>query len=207
MDAGIGRVLAALRLAKLDSSTLVVFTSDNGGERFSDNWPFSGQKLDLLEGGIRVPQIARWKGKLPAGSVTEQVMISMDWLPTLLALSEGSADVGFPLDGMDLSGLMHGARRVMPRTLHWRMNYRNQAAIRAGNWKYLRIGESEFLFDLANDARERANRRKDEPARFAALKSQWESWNAQMLPLPPAVARSRDYDGSDLAGYYDAPPK
>ena len=135
-----------------------------------------------------MPQIARWKGELPAGSITDQVMITMDWLPTLLALGEGAADGGFPLDGMDLSALLRGARRVVPRTLYWRMNYRRQAAMRTGDWKYLRIGESEFLFDLANDARERANRRKDEPARFAALKSQWESWNAQMLPLPPSTA-------------------
>ncbi|HEU4779085.1 MAG TPA: sulfatase-like hydrolase/transferase [Steroidobacteraceae bacterium] len=205
MDTGIGRVLAALRATKLDRSTLVVFTSDNGGERFSDNWPLSGQKLDLLEGGIRVPQIVRWKGELPAGSVTDQVMVSMDWVPTLLTLGRGAADAGYPLDGIDLSALLQGARRVERRTLHWRMNYRNQAATRSGDWKYLRIGSSEFLFDLATDARERANRRKDEPERFAALKSQWESWNAQMLPLPTAPARY--FNGSDLAGYYDTPPQ
>jgi arylsulfatase A-like enzyme len=205
MDSGIGRVLAALRAARLDRSTLVIFTSDNGGERFSDNWPFSGQKLDLLEGGIRVPQIARWKGELSAGSVTGQVMITMDWLPTLLALGGGAADTGYPADGMDLSALMRGARPIASRTLYWRMHHRNQAAIRSGDWKYLRIGSSEFLFDLAGDQRERANRRKDEPARFSALKSQWESWNTQMLPLP-AVPR-RHYDGSDLAGHHDAPPQ
>ena len=204
MDAGIGRVLAALRAAHLDRSTLVVFTSDNGGERFSDNWPFAGQKLDLLEGGIRVPQIVRWKGEVPAGRVTEQVMISMDWMPTLLTLGGGAADAQYPADGMDLSALLRGARHITPRTLQWRMNYRNQAAIRAGDWKYLRIGSSEFLFDLASDARERANRRTDEPVQFAALKSQWESWNAQMLPQPKS--ERSDYDGSDLAGYYDSPP-
>jgi arylsulfatase A-like enzyme len=204
MDAGIGRVLAALRAARLDRSTLIVFTSDNGGERFSDNWPFAGQKMDLLEGGIRVPQIVRWKGEVPAGVVTDQVMISMDWMPTLLALGGGAGDTQHPADGVDLSAQLRGARQVAPRILHWRMTHRNQAAIRAGDWKYLRIGSAEFLFDLAGDVRERANRRKDEPARFAALKSQWDSWNAQMLAQP--AAGHSYFDSSDLAGYHDAPP-
>jgi arylsulfatase A-like enzyme len=202
LDAGIGRVLEALRKAGLDGSTLVIFTSDNGGERFSDNWPFVGQKLDLLEGGIRVPQIVRWTGGIPAGVVTQQVAITMDWMPTLLALGAAAADPDYPADGMDLSETLRGAAASAPRTLFWRMAYRNQAAIRAGDWKYLRIGANEFLFDLATDARERANRRSDEPQRFAELKAQWETWSASMLP--PLSLRQPYFDGRDLAGYYDS---
>jgi arylsulfatase A-like enzyme len=202
LDAGIGRVLGALRKADLDSSTLIVFTSDNGGERFSDNWPFVGQKLDLLEGGTRVPQIARWTGVIPPDAVTQQVAITMDWMPTLLTLGAAAAHPEYPTDGMDLSETLRGTDAIAPRTLCWRMAYRNQAAIRAGDWKYLRIGANEFLFDLAADARERANRRSDEPQRFADLKAQWQSWNATMLPLPNS---QRPYfDGGDLAGYYDS---
>jgi arylsulfatase A-like enzyme len=79
MDAGIGRVLDALRRARLERNTLVIFTSDNGGERYSFNWPFSFQKMFLYEGGIRVPAIVRWPGVVPAGAVTDQAAITMDW--------------------------------------------------------------------------------------------------------------------------------
>jgi arylsulfatase A-like enzyme len=201
LDSGIGRVLGALRNSGLDESTLVIFTSDNGGERFSDNWPFVGQKLDLLEGGIRVPQIVRWTGEIAGGAVTEQVAITMDWMPTLLSLGGAAPDPELPPDGLDLSATLRGTAQISPRTLFWRLAYRNQAAIRAGDWKYLRIGDDEFLFDLRTDVRERANRRADEPRRFADLKMQWESWNASMLPASPA--RQSYFDGGDLAGYHD----
>ena len=92
MDSGIGRVLAALRRARLERDTLVIFTSDNGGERYSFNWPFSFQKLYLHEGGIRVPAIVRWPGVVPAGVVTDQAAITMDWTATILAAAGAPAD-------------------------------------------------------------------------------------------------------------------
>ena len=85
MDYQVGRVLAALDRLGLARDTVVVFTSDNGGERFSDNWPFTGRKTELLEGGLRVPAIVRWPARLAHGTVTGQVAMSMDWMPTLLA--------------------------------------------------------------------------------------------------------------------------
>jgi arylsulfatase A-like enzyme len=85
LDVNIGRVLQALDASGLASNTIVVFTSDNGGERFCDTWPFTGMKMELLEGGLRIPSIMRWPGRIAAGAVSEQVMITMDWMPTLLA--------------------------------------------------------------------------------------------------------------------------
>ena len=76
LDAGIGRVIDAVRHSGKD--TLVLFTSDNGGERYSNIWPLVGRKWDLLEGGLRVPQIVWWPGYIKAGQVTEQVSITMD---------------------------------------------------------------------------------------------------------------------------------
>ena len=87
MDAGIGRVLKALERAKIDRDTLVIFTSDNGGERYSYNWPFSFQKMYLYEGGTRVPAIVRWPGVIPAGRVTDQPAITMDWTATILGVT------------------------------------------------------------------------------------------------------------------------
>jgi len=102
LDANIGRVMQALDASGLAGNTIVVFTSDNGGERFSDNWSFSGMKQELLEGGLRIPAVARWPGHIAAASVSDQVMITMDWLPTLLAAAGTSLDAAYPSDSEDL---------------------------------------------------------------------------------------------------------
>src|SRR5450830_592251 len=95
LDTAVGRVLTALDDRGLAKNTIVVFTSDNGGERFSKTWPFSGQKTELLEGGIRVPAIARWPAKIKSGQINHQVAISMDWLPTLLAAAGAAPDPAY----------------------------------------------------------------------------------------------------------------
>ena len=96
LDTNIGRVLRALDVHELAANTIVVFTSDNGGERFSNIWPFTGMKFELLEGGIRVPAIARWPGHIATGSVSDQAMITMDWMPTLLAVGGTQPDSAYP---------------------------------------------------------------------------------------------------------------
>ena len=102
MDAAIGRVLTALERAGVAENTIVIFTSDNGGERFSDTWPFSGKKTELLEGGIRIPAIVRWPGVVPAAATSNQTIMSMDWLPTLLAAAGANPDPSSPPDGIDI---------------------------------------------------------------------------------------------------------
>ncbi len=113
MDMQVGRVLKALSDGKIANNTIVVFTSDNGGERFSDTWPFTGKKSDLLEGGLRIPALVRWPGRMRAGSTTDQVAITMDWLPTLLAAAGTAPDPAFSPDGINLlPQLAHGAALV-----------------------------------------------------------------------------------------------
>lgn len=184
LDRGVGDVLAALESAGVAENTLVIFTSDNGGERFSDTWPFVGAKSELLEGGIRVPFFLRWPARVAAGSRSEQVNISMDWLPTLLAAAGTAPDPGYPSDGLNLLDVVTGRGPVKPRSLYWRYKFADQAALRDGDWKYLKIGKNEQLFNLAWDERERANQATREAARFAAMKLQWAAWNATMLPYP-----------------------
>ncbi len=139
MDAGIGRVLDALRASGRERDTLVFFTSDNGGERYSKNWPFVGRKRDLLEGGLRVPQIARWPAALPVGRVTDQVAISMDLTATALAAAGVSMPAATPLDGIDLTPLLRSDAAPIERALFWRMKVRDQRALRRGDWKYLKV--------------------------------------------------------------------
>ena len=102
LDVNVGKVLAALDRLGLADNTIVVFTSDNGGERFSDMWPFTGRKTELLEGGIRIPAIVRWPGLSKAGSTSDAQIMTMDWLPTFLAAAGGAPDPRFPTDGVDL---------------------------------------------------------------------------------------------------------
>ena len=161
LDAGIGRVMDAVRRSGRD--TLVVFTSDNGGERYSKMWPFVGRKWDLLEGGLRVPQILWWPGRIPAGLVSPQVSISMDLTATCLAAAGVAFDPACPPDGLDLLSVLAGDRPAGPRALFWRLANRQQQAVRRGDWKYLKVREQEFLFDLAWDPRERANFARKRP--------------------------------------------
>jgi len=182
MDQQIGRVLQALETNGLSQNTIVIFTSDNGGERFADTWPFTGRKTELLEGGLRIPAIISWPARLPRNRTTEQVAISMDWLPTLLAAAGALPDPAFPSDGVNLLPLIAEGAAATPRRLFWRYKANAQHAVRDGDYKYLKIADNTFLFNLASDPMERANlkaRRKDI---FERLAADWEAWNATMLP-------------------------
>ena len=198
MDEGIGRILDALAAAGADENTLVVFTSDNGAERFSDSWPFVGKKMDLLEGGIRVPLVARWPAAIPAGGVTRQVAITMDWVATFLAAGGVDPHPDYPLDGMDLGRTLRDPAAVAPRELFWRMKHRGQRAVRAGDWKYLEMDGHAYLFDLAKDARERANVVKRFPERAAELRAKLDAWQATMPPVPDEARVSLLYGDADM---------
>jgi arylsulfatase A-like enzyme len=182
MDEGIGRVLAALRRARLERNTLVIFTSDNGGERYSFNWPFSFQKFQLFEGGIRVPAIVRWPGNVPAGSLTEQAVTTMDWTATILAAAGAQSDPARPLDGESLLPVLRREREEYDRALFWRT--RAQAAARIGRWKYLQNGDGEHLYDLGVDLGEKTDLKARESAAFAEAKRRYSEWAAAMLPRP-----------------------
>jgi len=187
MDEGIGRILAALKGAGLDRNTLVVFTSDNGGERFSDTWPLVGKKMDLLEGGIRVPYIARWPARIRAGGTTAQPALTMDWTATLLEAAGVAADPAHPLDGVSLLPTLAQPAAAYERELFWRMKFRNQKAMRSGEWKWLSIEGNEFLFNLALDERERANHAKREPGRIAAMRARYAEWERTLPEFPDAT--------------------
>ena len=201
LDVNIGRVLQALDASGLAGNTIVVFTSDNGGERFSKTWPFSGMKTELLEGGIRVPTIVRWPGRIAAGSVSEQVTITMDWVPTLLAAAGTAPDAAYPSDGEDLGPIMTGRAAPHSRRLYWRYKAGSQRAIRDGDWKYLRIAGNEFLFDVVKDPRERGNLKDRQKDVFDRLKTDWETWNDTMLPERPRPAAYSN-PGNFLADHY-----
>jgi arylsulfatase A-like enzyme len=119
--------------------------------------------------------------------VSDQVTITMDWLPTLLAAAGTAPDPRYPSDGDDLLPVLRGTRAPYERTLFWRYKAQAQRAARIGKHKYLKINDNEFLFDVVTDQRERANLRDREPALFAQLKQAWEAWNETQLPIHDAV--------------------
>ncbi len=198
MDEGIGTVVDALARRGVLDNTLIVFTSDNGGERFSDNWPLVGGKMDLTEGGIRVPWIAHWPAVIAPGRTSAQQCMTMDWSATVLDAAGLSADPGWALDGESLLPLLREPGCESDRPLYWRMNHRGQRALRNGRWKYLRVDGHDYLFDLVADQRERANRARREPELLAAMRSDWERWNATMPPIPPDATVSLGYSSADM---------
>ena len=185
LDAQVGRVLDALRQNKLEGDTMVIFTSDNGGERFSETWPFTGKKMELLEGGLRIPAIARWPGHIASGGTTDQVAISMDWVPTLLEAAGARPDPAFPLDGISLLPILTGSASPVPRKLVWRYHANGQQAVRIGDLKWLRIRENDFLFNVVADPLERANLKTRKPAEYKQLMAEYKAWDATMLPIDP----------------------
>ena len=202
LDLQVGRVLEALETARIANNTIVVFTSDNGGERFSDTWPFTGKKTDLLEGGLRIPALVRWPGRVPAGATSDQVAITMDWMPTLLAAARTQPDPAYPPDGMSLLPHLTQNAAPVPRKLCWRYKNNAQRALRDGDMKFLKINDNTFLFDVVADPLERANLKDRQPEVYRRLVNDYETWNATMLPEDPQSSTGPLGNASQLADHY-----
>jgi arylsulfatase A-like enzyme len=183
MDDAVGRVLETLRKHQIEDDTLIIFISDNGGPtqgNTSRNDPFSGYKAQLLEGGIRVPFIVQWKGRIPGGKVENVPVHSLDIFPTALA----AAEVSLPrnLDGQSLMSVGGG------RSLYWRFG--EPRAIRRANYKLLMLpGRQPMLFDLSKDPAEKNDLAAADPEKVKELRAAYEKWDRQMIA--PKWGRTR----------------
>ena len=198
MDEGIGQVMGALHRQGLLDDTLIDFTGDNGGERFSDNWPLVGGKMGLTEEGIRVPWLAHWPRQVPAGSVSHRHCMTMDWSTTLLEVGGGQTRPYFRPNGDSLLGVLKDPSTRFERPMLWRMRQRQQGATRWGRWKYLKADEHEYLFDITADARERANLAQRGAERLVTLRYAWLAWDASMPPNPAAATVSLGLSVKDM---------
>ncbi len=187
LDDAIGTIMSAIdEDQELYQSTLVIFTNDNGGDRFSDNGGLSKSKMSLWEGGIRVPAFVRWPGTIKAGTVTKQVAVTMDWTATILGAGGAKAHRDFPLDGIDLMPVLKGNKKEIERTLYWRMAQRaQQKAMRSGEWKYLQDEKGEYLFNVVTDETETKDLKELQPDIFNQLKKKYAVWEKTLLqPVP-----------------------
>lgn len=189
LDTNVGRIVDAIDARGLGNNTLIVFTSDNGGDIHSRNAPLAGGKGKLSEGGIRIPCIARWTGRFPSGKVTSQPVITLDFSATFLKLAGASAPENRPLDGIDLLPVLEGTSSI-DRVLFWRRaldpwrkNVVPQRAVRQGRWKYVDHPDGkQALFDLASDVSETENLRDTHPEIAERLRRQLDDWEADIDP-------------------------
>ncbi len=205
VDDGVGQIMETLRKHGLEENTLIFFISDNGaplkihkedkpgggpGWDGSLNDPLNGEKGTLMEGGIRTPFIVYWKDKLPAGKAYDHPVISLDVAATVNALAGLEEDA--QLDGVNLMPYLTGKNKQAPHeALYWR--WVGQLAIRKGKWKYLALGDREYLFNLEQDIGESKNLLPENKKLAAELRADWDSWSQALKP--PGLT-----DGSRGAG-------
>lgn len=186
LDDGIGSIINTLDNEKLSSRTIVIFTNDNGGERFSDNGGLANSKATLWEGGIRVPAFVKWPGKINEGTVTNQVANTMDWTATILTAAGAKIRNEFPLDGIDLMPVLLSKKKNIERIFYWRTFQRNKyKAMRMGDWKYLQVEKEEYLFKLDVDPGEKNDLKEKFPGIFKNLKKKYAVWEKTVLPPVP----------------------
>lgn len=188
LDDGVGRVLAELRRHGIEDNTLVFFLSDNGGpisDNASWNAPLRGQKSDPWEGGIRVPFVAQWPGRLPKGLKYDQPVLSLDIFATISALAGAPIDPKRPLDGVNLLPYLTGARSGAPHeAIYLRKFDQGAFAVRRGDYKVVipQQGAPAQLFNLAQDIGESRDLAAKEPRIVAELEKLRVAWNARLVP-------------------------
>lgn len=188
LDDAIGAVTAKLRAAGLEDNTLIFFISDNGGPTMmgttingSSNAPLRGSKRQTLEGGIRVPFVASWKGKLPAGKVYEQPVIQLDLHASALAAAGIAVSPEWKLDGVNLLPYLDGKNAQPPHAaLYWRFG--DMMAIRQGDWKLVQYDKTgRHLYKLTQDIGEKDDLLAKEPEKAKELEAAWKKWDAELV--------------------------
>ena len=190
MDAAIGEVLDFLDGNDLAKNTIVIFFSDNGGGGAADNSPLRGAKGQMFEGGIRVPCIVRWPGKVPAGATSDEFLTSLEIFPTLCATTGAQPPVGVPLDGFDMLPVLQGKTKSPRKEMFWQR--RLDKGARVGHWKWVESARGNGLFDLRKDLSETDDLSKERPDMLAKLKSRFQNWKKEMAAAEPR-GPFRDY--------------
>ncbi len=187
IDAGVGRILQKLDELGLAENTIVIFTSDNGGEKsVTSNAPLRGGKSQLYEGGIRVPLVLRWPKNVTAGSTCKQPTVNVDFYPTLLEMAGIRPDERQQLDGVSILETLKNGSGPSRDAIYWHyplakphfLGGRSSGAIRAGNWKLIESYETGDLqlFNLAADESEIKDLSSEMPKVSAELQAKLKTW-------------------------------
>jgi arylsulfatase A-like enzyme len=190
MDDAIGEVLRTLQEIGQEKNTLVLFLSDNGGAGNGGNAPLRGQKTTMWEGGLRVPFLAWWPGRLPAGVVTDEFLTSLEIFPTLAGLAGARLPAGVELDGFDALPVLRGERKSPRTEMFWER--RNDRAARVGQWKWVSTPKGGGLFDLSGDLGEKEDVSAKHPEVAQRLANAFATWKARMDAAEPR-GPFRDY--------------
>ncbi|MBI4660892.1 MAG: arylsulfatase [Verrucomicrobia bacterium] len=180
LDADVGKLMGKLNELKIDEQTIVFFSSDNGPHReggndpkfFDSSGPLRGIKRDLYEGGIRVPMIVRWPGKIKAGTVNPHVWAFWDFLPTAAEIAGVQPPKG--ADGTSALPTLLGRQQSTHAALYWEFHERGfKQAVRMGNWKGIRLAQGQplELFDLKTDIGETKNLAAQHPEIVASIEA------------------------------------
>ncbi len=172
MDEAVGQVVAALKEKGILDNTLIIFSSDNGGPnpgKVTDNGPLRGGKGSIYEGGVRVCAFATWPGRIPGGRVIDEPLHAVDWYPTLLNLAGGSLEQKLPLDGRDIWPVLTQGAKSPHDVLLLSGTRPGEVALRMGDWKLVRHGKQEELYNLAEDLGETRNLAKTQPDKLKEL--------------------------------------
>ncbi|MBO3699906.1 sulfatase [Roseivirga sp. E12] len=181
LDENVGKVMQALREQGLEENTLVIFTNDNGGAmpyNASDNSPFSGTKGTFLEGGIHIPFVAQWPGKIEKGSSYNAPIITLDILPTVLSAAGGQ--VPNNLDGVDFMPYLGQSSNVPHEELFWRLGH--HGAVRKGDWKLIWFDDMPpRLHNLSSDIAEQIDLSREEPELTQAMLESYHQWESELI--------------------------
>ena len=183
MDAAIGRLLDLLDEYGIVDNTIVIFFSDNGGGGSADNAPLRGRKGQMFEGGIRVPCIVKWPGKIPAGATSDEFLTSLEILPTLCAATGAVPPKGVTLDGFDMLSVLQGKRASARNEMFWQRKL--DKAARVGHWKWVESSRGNGLFDLRHDIGERRDLSKERPEILKRVQARFANWKKQMQAAEP----------------------
>lgn len=178
MDDAIGALMESVEKAGQKNHTIFLFLSDNGGSGNGGNAPLRGSKSTMWEGGLRVPFIARWPGKLPAGKVNDEFLSSLELVPTLLAAAGAKAPEGVQLDGFDMLPVLRGETKSSRREMFWQR--RGDKAARFENWKWLESEKGRGLYDLSRDLGEKHDLTKEKPEIAKQMHERFARWRAEM---------------------------
>lgn len=190
MDNAIGEVLDLLDELKLADDTLVVFFSDNGGGGGADNSPLRGRKAQMWEGGIRVPFIARFPGRIPTGTTSDEFLTALEVFPTLTRLAGERLPADVVYDGFDMLPVLTGDEPSQRKEMFWQR--RDDRAARVGRYKWVDATHGGGLFDLTKDVGEKQDLSEAQPELLAKLKSRFETWRRKMDEAEPR-GPFRDY--------------